>query len=360
MKRFSMVALMLRRSSQVRMARSLLILGALTLVATVTSALLNLYSDVDAKLHREFRRFGANVVIIGNGNALPLEEVRHAARASDTVVPYAYAIAKDQTGRPIVVVGTDVMLAHKVNPAWHIDGSLDAEGILIGKRVAEQIGTQGIRLTFGTKVYSVANASVISTGGPEDSRVYMPLSAFTTWTGVSASVLELSIPGSAEEVDAEIRRLQQTFSTLDVRPVRQLREAETRVLDRTRSILLATSVLIAVVVILCVLATLSSSILERRRDFALMKALGCSNQAIALLFIGEACAIATLGAVLGFSIGAALSSVMGRINFDVPLDVRVETFPIVLAGSLLIALLGASLPLARLRRIQPAVMLKGE
>jgi putative ABC transport system permease protein len=51
---------MLRRSIAHRRARSLSALVALTVSAGVATALLTLYADLDAKLHHEFRSFGAN------------------------------------------------------------------------------------------------------------------------------------------------------------------------------------------------------------------------------------------------------------------------------------------------------------
>ena len=53
----------LRRSLNHRRTRSFAALVALTVSAAVATALLTLYADLDDKLHREFRSFGANVVI---------------------------------------------------------------------------------------------------------------------------------------------------------------------------------------------------------------------------------------------------------------------------------------------------------
>ena len=54
---------LLRRSLLHRRARSLSALVALTVSATVATALITLYDDLDAKLHHEFRSFGANIVV---------------------------------------------------------------------------------------------------------------------------------------------------------------------------------------------------------------------------------------------------------------------------------------------------------
>ena len=68
MTRFSL-STMLRRSLIHRRARSLSALVALTVSAGVATALLTLYADLDAKLHKEFRSFGANIVITAPATA---------------------------------------------------------------------------------------------------------------------------------------------------------------------------------------------------------------------------------------------------------------------------------------------------
>jgi putative ABC transport system permease protein len=173
-------------------------------------------------------------------------------------------------------------------------------------------------------------------------------------------VAELSIPGSPRDVEAVMEKLKAQFPLLEIRPVRQLIEAQTHVLDSTKAIFFAAAILITGLVTLCVLSALTSAVLERRRDFALMKALGCSQSIVAAVFLGEAGAIALLASVLGFAFGATISDLIGRISFQTPLSARFEALPLVLVVSVLVALTGAFVPLIRLRRIQPAVMLKGE
>jgi len=60
---------MLQRSLVHRRARSVSALVAMTVSAGVATALLTLYADLDAKLHKEFRSFGANIVITAPANA---------------------------------------------------------------------------------------------------------------------------------------------------------------------------------------------------------------------------------------------------------------------------------------------------
>ena len=78
-------------------------------------------------------------------------------------------------------------------------------------------------------------------------------------------------------VEAVLARLRQSLPEMKIEPVRQLVEGESRIVDRTHALMYGAVLLIALTVAVSVLATLSASVLERRRDFALMKALGGSQ-----------------------------------------------------------------------------------
>ncbi|HEV2116375.1 MAG TPA: hypothetical protein VGR48_10145, partial [Terriglobales bacterium] len=55
---------MLLRASLVRRGRVLSALLAVVVAAAVATAMLNLYVDVQAKLRTEFRKYGANIVVV--------------------------------------------------------------------------------------------------------------------------------------------------------------------------------------------------------------------------------------------------------------------------------------------------------
>jgi putative ABC transport system permease protein len=154
--------------------------------------------------------------------------------------------------------------------------------------------------------------------------------------------------------------LQQSFPALDVRAVRQVAEGEANVLRKTRSTLLVSSIFIVCTAALCVLATLMGWVFDRRRDFAIMKALGASDGLITLLVAGEAAILAFAAATLGFSGGVGIAIWIGRVNFHAPVTPQYQLFPAILAGCLVITLASTVPPLRLLRRIQPAMILRGE
>src|SRR5207244_9389372 len=140
--------------------------------------------------------------------------------------------------------------------------------------------------------------------------------------------------GSTKEISAVLRKLEDALPTADVRPVRQIVEGEANVLNKTRATLLAASVLIILTAALCVLATLTGWVFDRRRDFAIMKALGASQRLINGFFAAEAAALGAVGALLGFVIGIGIAAWIGRVNFNAVVVPRLSVLPIVLAGSI--------------------------
>jgi putative ABC transport system permease protein len=146
----------------------------------------------------------------------------------------------------------------------------------------------------------------------------------------------------------------------DIRPVRQIMEGEANVLNKTRATLYASATLVILTSALCVLATLIGWVFDRRRDFAIMKALGASEHLVNGFFAAEAAALGIVGGILGFFIGIGVAAWIGRVNFHAPVVPRFSIFPYILAGSVAVALISAILPIVLLRRVQPAIILRGE
>jgi putative ABC transport system permease protein len=369
----SMFVRMLFRAAALRRGRAMSALTAMVVAAAVSTAMLNLYADVGAKLRREFRSYGANIVVVGtDGAPLPtdaLSTVETTLGGRGTAVPFSYAVARSAAGQSVVVAGTDFDRVRKLDRWWsvtswprpHAEEGSPAEA-LVGTRAAAAInsGTKPFDLTFQGRTIHLLPAGTLSTGAAEDSRIYISQAAFEAWTGVRPTTIEIGATGSPDEITTTMQRLAQALPGAEVHPVRQIMEAEGRVLGKTRSALLASAALIILTAALCVLATLMGWVLDRRRDFAIMKALGASERLLNGFFAAEAVALGVIGALLGFVIGIGLAAWIGRVNFHAPVTPRFGVLPVVVAGSVVVALLSAALPIGLLRRVQPALILRGE
>lgn len=358
---------LLLRAAFVRRGRALSALSAVVIAAATATAMMNLYVDVGAKLRKEFRSYGANIVVVGKNNApLPAGALATAERelgGHGIAAPFAYVVAHTPDGAPVVVAGTDMAAVRRLDSWWSVSAWPEAPGAaLVGVRAQSALhtGTQAFDLEFQGRKARFTTAGTLSTGAAEDSRIYLPLEQFIAWTGVQPSTIEIGASGSPEEVTALLGRLATALPYADVRPVRQIVEAETRVLGKTRAVLLAAAALIVFTAALCVLATLTAWVLDRRRDFAIMKALGASERLVAGFFAAEAAAIGAAGALLGFAIGIGIAAWIGQANFHAAVAPRFSVLPLVLAGSIGVALLSAALPMGLLRRVQPAIILRGE
>jgi putative ABC transport system permease protein len=177
---------------------------------------------------------------------------------------------------------------------------------------------------------------------------------------VQPSVIGISTNLSGEELVAFQRELATIFPAAQVREVRQITEAEANVFGKTRAALMVSVLLIVLTAGLCVLANLTSSVLDRRKDFAVMKALGASELEAGGIFALEAITLGAAGAALGYLTGVSLAAWIGHASLHQTVLPRLDVLPLVLAGSVLLTLIAGVLPLRLLRRIQPAAILKGE
>ena len=358
---------MLLRASLVRRGRALSALLAVVVAAAVATAMLNLYLEVQAKLRTEFRKYGANIVVVARqGQALPadtLSRVQATLAGRGIAVPFAYVVASASDGSPIVAAGIDMESVRRLDSWWGVSAWPSAAGqALVGSRAAAVVSPQGqaFDLNFHGRSIHLMAAGTLTTGAAEDSRVYLPLEDFTAWTGVQPSTIEIAANGSAAQVTTILQQVATAVPGAEVRPVRQIMEAEGRVLGKTRSTLLAAAALIILTAALCVLATLTAWVLDRRRDFAIMKALGASERLISGFFAAEAASIGALGALFGYGIGIGAAAWIGHANFQASISPRLSVLPSVFVGSVVVALLSAALPMALLRRVQPATILRGE
>jgi len=376
----SMFVRMLLRAAVLRRGRAASALFAMVVAAAVATAMLNLYVDVQAKLQREFRNYGANIILVGkNGASLPansLSQVDSSLAGRGVAAPFGLVVARTSDGQSIVVAGTDFDRVKQLNRWWQVNnwpatsenphfsqnqGEMGHPS-LVGVRALPIVSPKGqpFDLSFQGRTLHVEPTGTVQTGAAEDSRIYVSLADFISWTGVQPSTIEVAASGSPDDVAKMMKQLTESVPAADVRPVRQIMEGEARVLGKTRATLLAAAALIILTAALCVLSTLMGWVFDRRRDFAIMKALGASEKLLNGFFAAEAAALGATGAILGFLLGIGIAAWIGRANFHAPVVPRFSVLPVVLVGSMVVTVLSSILPISLLRRVQPAVILRGE
>ena len=240
----SMFLRMLMRAAVLRRGRAASALLAMVVAAAVATAMLNLYVDVQAKLRKEFRNYGANVLMVAKGDqTLPadaLDKVNALLAGRGLAVPFAYVVARTSNGQSVVVSGTNLEQVRKLDSWWSVTSwPANPRDALVGTRAAAVVSPQGtpFDLSFQGRTIHINPAGILRTGASEDSRIYLSSQDFESWTGVKPSTIEIAASGSSEDVNTLIRQLSQAVPAAEVHPIRQIMEGEARVLGKTRATL---------------------------------------------------------------------------------------------------------------------------
>ncbi len=382
----------LLRRSRARLAVAFV---AIASGATVCAALVNLQLDADRKLTREFRTLGANLIVSARGGGtatageamlmdggVPGRIAKVANSPGVVAVPFLYLTALVQKageteasarGNAIraIVSGTNLGDLWRIAPSWKVshdaftdDTDLNVEACFLGRAIAKHLGLGAgsyLELLNGRRVERLRVAGIITAGGSEDSQVFVQLEVAQRLAGLAGeiSLVQVSVPGTPREIEQFRAKLAAALPGVEVRPIRQLTEAEGQLFSRIKGLLLATVILILILTALCVLATMAALAMDRRLDVGLMKALGGSMQQVLRLFLLEAGSLGLAGGIVGCGAGLLLSQWVGLRVFGASVTPRLEVLPLTLALMIGVSLAGA-FPLRLLARVKPAVIFRGE
>ncbi len=226
---------------------------------------------------------------------------------------------------------------------------------------------------------------IVSTGGAEDNAVLAPLSIAQQFSGHSGQFRELFVSALTKPADAFAERdpktltpteydrwfcspyissisfqIEQALPGTEVRTIRRVADTEGRVLSRISTLLWIVTIAALAAAALAVAATSAATVLERRVEIGIMKAIGASNSLVSGIFLAEQLMLAIVGGTIGFVCGAALARVLGESVFGSPAPLNFVLLPIVLGIAAAVAIIGSLIPLRRAAHLDPAPILKGE
>jgi len=234
----------------------------------------------------------------------------------------------------------------------------------VGRHVASRLGlqeNQRVTLTGGPRSSSCGALLLPATGGPEDDQVFFELAGSQVLLGEPGriSLVQLSVPGSPDQVRGFLAAVQPGLGDAEGRPLRQFTVGEALLYGKISGLLNATVAVVLLLTALCVMAAMTNAAMERRNDVGLMKAIGGSVRRVLRLFLVEAALLGLAGGLLGAAGGIALSIGLGKAVFGVAAEPRLIVYPVSVALTVIVAIL-AAYPLRRLAQIRPASVLRGE
>jgi len=146
----------------------------------------------------------------------------------------------------------------------------------------------------------------------------------------------------------------------EVRTIRKVADSEGRILSRVSTLLWIVTLAALIAAALGVAATSATTVLERRAEIGVMKALGASTTLVNGIFLAEQLLLAVTGGVIGFALGAVLARALGESVFGTPASPRLVLVPVVVGLAALVAIVGSLVPLRRASQFEPAMILRGE
>ncbi len=129
-----------------------------------------------------------------------------------------------------------------------------------------------------------------------------------------------------------------------------------RVYDAPIGLMVAIAFVVGVLVVGLVIYTAT---IERRREYGALKAIGARNRTLYRVVTIQAVIAAVVGALVGIGLAYAAAAALMTWRPRFLVDIEPETIGIVLASSLLMALLAALIPARSVARLEPAEVFRG-
>jgi putative ABC transport system permease protein len=280
-----------------------------------------------------------------------------------------------------------------IAPWWRVRGRLPDETVpatiaggdalpeaLLGSQLARRTGLSAgdVALVYvNERARRVTIQGVLDAGGVEDEALYVTIETLQAWQErprdvgwvlVSALIKPGFPPAPDPARDPEAferwsctpyvtsvaHELDRAVPGAEARPVRQIVEAEGRVVHRLNRLLLLLSLAALAGAALGVTSTMAASVVERRSEFSLQRALGASQASLLAPLAVETLALGILGGLAGSALGLGLASLTGRVAFDVSVPPHPLVFPVGLVCAVLVAAVGSWIPLRWALGVAPA------
>ena len=366
------------RALRLRLQRVFIIFTALTVGASIVTAMAAVYFDINTKMSQELRTFGANFYIgSADGGMMNQAELNAILQKSPdgfiaAASPYLYGVARSDLEK-IVLMGVNFDAMRILAPYWQITGSeinvnFDDRNAMIGKTLAERLHVKvGDSLQLSKNAvekHSFNIKGIVEAGDATDNMLIVNVEFAQNWLDkegvVNNALLNVQNEQGANTVDQFAEKIMQQYPDLTARPIRKVSASEGQILEKIKGLMGLISLVILVLATLCVNTTLIAIVGERAKEFALQKSLGAKKFDIIRQISTEILIIAFCAIIIGLGLGYLLAQVLGITVFKSYIDMRLPVLPITVVLSLLVAFVAVIIPTRRALSINVANVLKGE
>jgi len=367
--------------------RTALLVAVFTIGLASMSGLYQVSTLIADNMEKKLLSFGANILVTPKHEALQISyggyslgdvtldeqpiRLDAALKAIDNiefraniaiVAPKMLAMSRI-SGQAAVLVGVNWQDEFHLKGYWEAEGSfpeLDSrDAALAGATAARKLGlTPGQALEVDGHCLRLSGV-LKPTGSDDDMVLFVPLALAQKIAAKEgqASFLEVAALCSGCPIDDIVAQLQAALPDTDVRALAQV--AESRMYSVHFAQNLAFSVSLVILITACTMLVMSmlSSVVERRREIGIMRAVGFSRPKIFIVFVSEAIGIGLVSGVLAYALGQFLTEYVLRqlqLAQDVSLVFQGMPFMVLVLLAALTAAIAAAFPAWRASLVEPA------
>lgn len=386
----------LRKSLVRRKGRIAIAVIAVMMGAAIATALINTSLDITDKVGYEFRAYGANILLVPKSESVSITigEVDYGAVTEQRYIeeddlykinniswksrilgyaPYLYQMVKVKN-QSVVLTGAWFDQVKKISPWWDIKGQWiddrnDTTKSIIGVSVAEKLDLkigESFTVTYNNTKnetsYDLIVAGIVTTGSSEDNQIFVNLDLAQNITARPDKVNTVQVSALCNlcPVDVIAEEIEEQIPYIEAKSVKQVVNAEMNILSKLEQMMMLLTIVMLGASALGVMTTMTTSVVERKKEIGMMKAIGAENKKIASLFLCEALIIGVLGGILGYIVGIIFAQFIGMSVFNSAITPRISVFPIALGISVGVSSLAGILPVRRAVKIEPVRVLRGE
>lgn len=322
--------------------------------------------------------------------------------------PYL-SVAAEVDHHPVKVVGTwfdkhlQIPTGDEVNTGmlamkswWQIEGNPmtddNLQSAMIGESLAKRLNLKiGDKITIDSPKSHNSMAltihNIFYSGGIEDNEIYVTLSTAQEFANKKGLVERVEVsalttpenelarraaqdPNSLSRNEWDIwyctayissiaYQLEEVMPDVRVKAIMQVAESEGAILQKTQLLMILLTVLSLICSALAISNLVTANVIERSTEIGLLKALGASNSAVALLIIIEMLIIGLIGGVIGYFMGLGFAQIIGHTVFGSSVEIKMLIIPLVGLMVLFITLIGSLPALKMMMFLRPIDVLHG-
>ena len=299
-------------------------------------------------------------------------------------------------GGSALITGAPVL-----HPLWKLNGAWPNEAAttsgtaeaVVGSGLASRRGLHvgdTIQTTDGRDI-TLRLSGIVATGDTTDDQILLPLNAAQAIAGTPDAIRRVEVSARTKPEDAFARKdpdslspklrevwycrpyansiayqIREAVPGARAEQVRRIEQSEGNVLKRISGLMWLISAAAMLAAGFAVSAAMATAILERQGEIGLMRSLGASKGAIAMLFYAETGLLALLAGSLGYLAGSGLAGWLGARIFGTGAPLAAADvfnpvlLPVIVALALVVAIAGSTPAIRRALTMEPSAVLRAD